>query len=104
MGTEIKNVTISMSVAAINKKLINKTVILKSSKNIKITNLAKKIIKLAGSKSKIIFNKKKERLDDFTSNALNIKKKEILYGWKPKNNLDSGLLKYIKYIKNNTTK
>ena len=89
------------SVAAINKKLVNKTVTLISSKNIKIINLAKRIIKLSGSKSKIIFNKQKKRLDDFTSNALNIKKKEILFGWKPKNDLNSGLLKYIKYIKNN---
>ena len=47
------------SVAAINKKLINQTVTFKSSKNIKIKNLAKKIIQLTGSKSKIIFNKKK---------------------------------------------
>ena len=92
------------SVVAINKKLINKTVTLKSSKNIKIKDLAKKIIKLTGSKSKIITHKQKKRLDDFTSNTLNIKKKEILFGWKPKNNLNSGLLKYIKYIKNNPTK
>jgi UDP-glucose 4-epimerase len=87
------------SVAAINKKLINKTVTLISSKNIKIKKLAKKIIQLTGSKSKIIFSKRKKRLDDFTSNVLNIKKKEITFGWKPKNDLNSGLLKYIKYIK-----
>ena len=92
------------SVAAINKKLINKTAILISSKDIKIINLAKKIIKLTGSKSKIIFNKKKTRLDDFTSNSLNIRKKEILPGWKPKNNLNSGLLQYIKYIKSEPIK
>ena len=92
------------SVAAINKKLINKTITLISSKNIKIINLAKKIIKLAESKSKIVFNKQKKRLDDFTSATLNIKKKYILHEWKPKNNLNSGLLKYIKYIKSNTIK
>ena len=87
------------SVAAINKKLINKTVTLTSNKNIKIKNLAKKIIQLTGSKSKIIFSKNKKRLDDFTSNVLNVKKKEISFGWKPKNDLNSGLLKYVKYIK-----
>ena len=65
------------SVAAINKKLINKTVTLTSNKNIKIKNLAKKIIQLTGSKSKIIFSKNKKRLDDFTSNVLNVKKKKI---------------------------
>jgi UDP-glucose 4-epimerase len=92
------------SVAAINKKLINKTITLAASKNIKITNLAKKIIKLTKSESKIIFNNKKKRLDDFTSGTLNLKKKGILFGWKPKNDLNSGLLKYINYKKNSVVK
>ena len=59
----------------------------------------KKIIRLTKSKSKIIFNNKKKRLDDFTSNQIYIKKKDYLPGWKPKYNLTSGLLQYIKYKK-----
>ena len=87
------------STIALNKKLVNKTVILASKNNVKIIDLAKKIIKLTKSKSKIILNNKKKRLDDFTSNQIYIKKKDYLPGWKPKYNLTSGLIQYIKYKK-----
>ena len=87
------------STIALNKKLVNKTVILSSKNNVKIIDLAKKIIKLTKSKSKIILNNKKKRLDDFTSNQIYIKKKDYLPGWKPKYNLTSGLIQYIKYKK-----
>ena len=87
------------SAIALDKKLVNKTVTLASKNSIKIIDLAKKIIKLTKSKSKIILNNKKKRLDDFTSNQIYIKKKDYLSGWKPKYNLTSGLLQYIKYKK-----
>ena len=87
------------SAIALDKKLVNKTVTLASKNSIKIIDLAKKIIKLTKSKSKIILNNKKKRLDDFTSNQIYIKKKDYLPGWKPKYNLTSGLLQYIKYKK-----
>lgn len=87
------------STIALDKKLVNKTVILASKNSIKMIDLAKKIIKLTKSKSKIILNNKKKRLDDFTSNHIYIKKKDYLPGWKPKHNLTSGLLQYIKYRK-----
>ena len=87
------------SAIALDEKLVNKTVTLASKNSIKIIDLAKKIIKLTKSKSKIILNNKKKRLDDFTSNQIYIKKKDYLSGWKPKYNLTSGLLQYIKYKK-----
>ena len=59
-------------------------------------DIVKKIIKLTKSKSKIILNNKKKRLDDFTSNQIYIKKKDYLSGWKPKYNFKSRLKEYIK--------
>jgi len=88
------------STIALDKKLANKTVILASKESIKIKDLAKKIIRLTKSKSKIIYNNKKKRLDDFTSHKIYIKKKDYLPSWKPKFNLTSGLLRYIKHRKN----
>ena len=61
--------------------------------------IVKKIIKLIKSKSKIILNNKKKRLDDFISNQIYIKKKDYLPGWKLKYNLTSGPIQYIKYKK-----
>ena len=84
------------SMIALKEKLKNKTITLASKKNIKIINLAKMIIRLINSKSKIILNKKKKRSNDFTSNFISTKKQDQLIGWKPKYDLKSGLLQYIK--------
>ena len=84
------------SLIALKKKLKNKTVTLASDQNIKIINLAKQIIKLTKSKSKIKYAKKKKRSDDFTSNFISSRKTYNSVGWKPKFNLNSGLKEYIK--------
>tara|TARA_Y100000590_G_scaffold469181_1_gene655393 strand:- start:121 stop:984 length:864 start_codon:yes stop_codon:yes gene_type:complete len=87
------------SVFALNRQLVNKTVVLASKNSIEVINLAKKIIKLTKSKSKIILKKEKKRIDDFNSNKIYIKKNDYLLGWSPKYNLTSGLLQYIKHKK-----
>ena len=87
------------SVSALGIKSKNKTVILASKNSIKIIDLAKKIIKLTKSKSKIILRAKNKRLDDFSSSKIYIKKNDYLPGWKPKYNLKEGLINYIKYKK-----
>ena len=74
----------------------SKIVTLASDQNIKIINLAKQIIKLTKSKSKIKYAKKKKRSDDFTSNFISSRKTYNSVGWKPKFNLNSGLKVYIK--------
>ena len=84
------------SMVALKSNLKNKTVTLASNKNIKIIDLAKKIIKLTKSKSKIKFDKKIKRIDDFTSNFTSNNKIYNFLGWKPKFTLSSGLSKYIK--------
>ena len=84
------------SMIALNKKLKNKTLTLTSKKSIKIISLAKIILNLTKSKSKIIFNKKRKRFDDFTSSDKYFIKKKDLSGWKPKYNLKTGLKQYIK--------
>jgi len=84
------------SLAALEKKAINKTITLVSKKNTKIIDLAKMIIKITKSKSRIVFNKKKKRLDDFTSvfSYKNNYEKNLMI-WRPKYNLANGLKKYI---------
>jgi len=84
------------SLAALEKKAINKIITLVSKKNTKIIDLAKMIIKITKSKSKIVFNKKKKRLDDFTSvfSYKNNYEKNLMI-WRPKYNLANGLKKYI---------
>ena len=83
------------SMIGLQKKTKNKVITLASSKNIKITELAKIILKLTNSKSKIKFNKKNKRIDDFTSSHNYNKIKNNLFGWRPKYNLKQGLIEYI---------
>ncbi len=81
------------SMIGLQKKTKNKIITLASKKNIKIINLARTILKLTKSKSKIILKNNNKRVDDFTSNYSYDKN---LFGWKPKYNLDIGLKEYIK--------
>ena len=85
------------SMIGLQKKTKNKVITLASSKNIKITELAKIILKLTNSKSKIKFNKKNKRIDDFTSSHNYNKIKNNLFGWRPKYNLKQGLIEYISF-------
>ena len=78
----------------------NKTVTLSSKKNIKIIDLAKTIVKLTQSKSKIIINKKKKRFDDYNSSSTELQNKKNSLTWKPKYSLTNGLKKYINFKKN----
>ena len=88
------------SLAALEKKSTNKTITLAAKKNTKIIDLAKMIIKITKSKSKIIFNKEKRRLDDFTSvlSYKNSYEKNLMI-WRPKYSLEKGLKKYIELKK-----
>ncbi len=84
------------SLAALEEKSTNKTITLAAKKNTKIIDLAKMIIKITKSKSKIVFNKEKRRLDDFTSvlSYKNSYEKNLMI-WRPKYSLEKGLKKYI---------
>jgi UDP-glucose 4-epimerase len=84
------------SMVALKRKLKNKTITLASNQNIKIIHLAKKIIKLTKSKSKIKYDRKRKRIDDFTSNFISNSKIYGFIGWKPKFSLNRGLSDYIK--------
>ena len=55
------------SMIALKEKTKNKIITLASNQNVSIFNLAKIIIKLTKSKSRIIFDKKNRRIDDFDS-------------------------------------
>ena len=84
------------SLAALEEKSTNKTITLAAKENTKIVDLAKMIIKITKSKSKIVFNKEKRRLDDFTSvlSYKNSYEKNLMI-WRPKYSLEKGLKKYI---------
>ena len=84
------------SMIGLNRKTKNKVITLASKNNIKIVDLARKILKITRSKSKIIFDKKNKRLDDFTSRYNYIKSNKDLFGWRPKYNLSNGLLEYVR--------
>ena len=79
------------SMLAFKEKTKNKIITLASKNNIKIADLAKKIIALTNSKSKIIFNKKNKRFDDFTSIYSYNNFKKSLYNWKPKYSISKGI-------------
>ena len=84
------------SLFALEKKATNKIITLVSKRDTKIIDLARMIIKITKSKSKIFFDKKKRRLDDFTS-AFSYKSnhEKNLMIWRPKYSLEKGLKKYI---------
>ena len=84
------------SLFALKKKATNKTITLVPKGSIKIIDLAKIIIRITNSKSKIILNKKEKRLDDFTSifSYKNINEKNLMI-WRPKLTLEKGLKKFI---------
>ena len=88
------------SLAALEEKSTNKTITLAAKENTKIIDLAKMIIKITKSKSKIVFNKEKKRLDDFTSvlSYKNSYEKNLMI-WRPKYSLEKGLKKYIELKK-----
>ena len=84
---------------ALSKKTKNKIITLASKENITIVNLAKTIIKITKSNSKIIYNKKKQRFDDYNSKHSYDKNEKEKFKWKPKYNLKNGLKRYIRLIK-----
>ena len=84
------------SLFALEKKATNKIITLVSKRDTKIIDLARMIIKITKSKSKIFFDKKKRRLDDFTSVfSYKSNHKKNLMIWRSKYSLEKGLKKYI---------
>ena len=87
------------SVAALNMKYNNKILTIGTSKKTTILDLAKKIIKLTKSKSKIVIKKGKKRLDDFNLSKISKIPSKNLFKFKTIYDLDSGIKSYIKSLK-----
>ena len=83
------------SMMALKQKTKNKIITLASKNNIKMFDLARTIVRLTKSNSKIRFNKKNKRFDDFTSNYSYKNNNESIIDWKPKYSLKKGLEQYI---------
>ena len=67
-------------------------------KSISVLDLVKKIIKHSNKKLDIIFDKSKKSIN--TSLALDIRNTKK-YNWKPKTDIDKGIIKTIKWWKEN---
>jgi UDP-glucose 4-epimerase len=87
------------SVAALSKKFTNKSVTIGAKVNTKIIDLAKKIINLTKSKSKIVIKKKKKRFDDFDSKRIKKIDNKNFIKLNKKYNLELDLKNYIKTVK-----
>jgi len=86
------------SVYSINKRFANKTLTIGTNKKTKIRDLAKKIIKISKSQSKILIKKKYKRFDDFDLNKVKKLKNKNYLKFKPHYNLDYGIREYINKI------
>ncbi len=80
-----------------SKKTDNQVINLGNPDEYTIFDIARKIIKLTNSKSKIVFNPLPA--DDPQRRKPNISKVKGLVGWNPKISLQEGLLKTIEYFK-----
>ena len=65
---------------------------------ITVSGLAKKIIELTGSSSKVIFSNREE--GDMEHTLANVGKAKRLLGYEPKYDLDEGLRLFIGWVKN----
>jgi nucleoside-diphosphate-sugar epimerase len=86
-------------VMASNKKAIGQAVNFGTEKDYSINYIAKKIIELSGSKSKIIHIKKRTSEVDRLNGSYQKAKK--LFGWKPKISFEEGLRRNIEWAKHN---
>ena len=87
------------SVLALSNRYKNKTLNIGSNKKTKIIDLAKKIIKLSKSKSKLVIKKNKRRIDDFDLNKIPNKSLKNLLRFKMHYNLDKGIKRYLESLK-----
>jgi len=86
------------SVGALNKKFTNKSITIGTKKITKIIDLAKTIIRLTKSNSKIIIKKEKKRFDDFDFKKIMSVANKNLVKLK-KNNLELDIKNYINTLK-----
>lgn len=85
-------------ILGIKENLEGKTINLGSEKEIKIKDLAKLIIKLTKSKSKLQFSKELRR-GEISRLLCNAKLAKEILGWEAKTDLTSGLIKSIEFFK-----
>ena len=86
-----------------NKKISKEIFNIGQDKEISIHNVAKKILKLTSSKSKIVLNsnnlKKYKGYQDIIKRVPDVSKLRKMTNWKPKIDLDKGLKLFIEDIK-----
>ena len=78
-----------------NKRAVGETVNFGTSKDVSINETAEKIIKISGSKSKIVHQK--ERLAEVTRLCCDYSKAKKLFGWEPTVDINEGLKRNIEW-------
>ena len=84
------------SIYAMNSRYKNKTLTIGHNKKTRIIDLAKKIIKLTNSQSKIFKDKANKREDDFDLSKLKKINKRDFLKYKFKYNLDNGIKTFLR--------
>lgn len=89
-----------------NKKMFGEIINTGSNTNVSIENVAKKIMNMTDRKLRFFTNPKilRPKLSEVTNLQCDNKKIKYLSNWSPKVNLDTGLKKTIKWIKENYSK
>ena len=82
-----------------HERAIGEAVNFGTGKDIKIIDLAKKVIKLTGSSSKITFLP--PRLGEVKRLCCDNTKAKELFNWQPKISIDEGLRRNIEWVKEN---
>lgn len=82
-----------------HEKAIGKAVNFGTGEAVTVNHVAKKIKKIAGSKSKIIYTK--DRTAQVPKLLCNYSLAKKLFGWEPKVFIDEGLRRNIEWVKNN---
>ena len=80
-----------------DKRAIGKTINFGTGVDVKIIDIAKKIVKISGTKSKIVHLE--ERTSEVNKLLCDFSKARELFGWKPQVSIDEGLRRNIEYEK-----
>lgn len=102
--THVTDVVEALLAISRSEKTIGEIINIGNTSEISIKNLAQKVIKIAESKSKIVFKNYSEVLgsnfEDMQRRVPNIEKIKMLVGWEPQRDIDTILKDVIEFEKN----
>lgn len=81
-------------------KVFGEVINISTGKEVKIKDLAKKIVKITGSKTKLLFGKLPQRSGEVERMAGDFTKAKRMLKWSPTTKLEDGLIKTVKWYRN----